>query len=85
MHWESQAKSGVWKKGLKNIAFLFLVRKEYKFFKNLKENQTYSLQGIAFDCLRIEQIIAPLFVYVGPPPIGSKLLQRTQLSDGVGC
>ena len=33
----------------------------------------------------IDTIIAPLFVYVWPPPLGSKLPHRTQLSDGVGC
>ena len=38
-----------------------------------------------FYCHCVEKIIAPLFVYVGPRPLGSKLLQRTQLSDGVGC
>ena len=36
-----------------------------------------------FYCHRVVKIIAPLFVYVGPQPIGSKLPKRTQL--GVGC
>ena len=38
-----------------------------------------------FYCHSIDKIIAPLFVYVGPPTLVSKWLQRTQLSDGVGC
>ena len=38
-----------------------------------------------FYCHRVVKIIAPLFVYIGPPPLGSTLPQRTKLSDGVGC
>ena len=38
-----------------------------------------------FYCHRVVKIIAPLFVYVRPQPLGSKWPQRTQLSDGVGC
>ena len=38
-----------------------------------------------FYCHRVVKNIALLFVYVGPPPLGSKWPQQTQLSDGVGC
>ena len=38
-----------------------------------------------FYCHRVVKIIAPFYVYVGPPPLGSKWPQRTKLSDGVGC
>ena len=38
-----------------------------------------------FYCRRVVKIIAPIFVYVGPPPLGSKWPQRNQLSNGVGC
>ena len=41
--------------------------------------------NVPFYCHSVVKIIAPLFVYVGPQPIGSKLPQPTQLSDGVGC
>ena len=38
-----------------------------------------------FYCHRVAKNIAPLFVYIGPPPLGSKWPQPTQLSNGVGC
>ena len=44
----------------------------------------YKIQ-CTFYCHRIAKNIAPLSVYVGPPPLGSKWLQRTKLSDGVVC
>ena len=37
-----------------------------------------------FDCHSVDKIIAPLFINVGPPPLGSQKPQRRQLSDGVG-
>ena len=37
-----------------------------------------------FDCHRVGKTIAPFFVYVWPPPLGSKWPQQTQLLDGVG-
>ena len=44
------------------------------------QSETYT-----FDCYHIGKIIAPLFVYLRPQPLGLKLPQRSQLSDGVGC
>ena len=38
-----------------------------------------------FYCHRVVKIIAPLLVYVGPQPLGSKGPQQTQLSCGEGC
>ena len=35
-----------------------------------------------YDYNRIDKIIAPLFVHFRPPPLGSRKLQRTQLSNG---
>ena len=59
--------------------FFFYCQKLGNFFE--KKNKTKQIQKelmrpckiqCTFDCHRVGKIIAPLFLYVGPPPLGSK-------------
>ena len=41
--------------------------------------------SVHFTATVLKKIIAPLFVTIGPPPLGSKWTEQTQLSDSLGC
>ena len=65
-------------------SLIHLISQIYRYGKLLSKSFSITYEALQ-DTVNSGKIIAPLFVYVGPQPLGSKLPQRTQLSDGVGC